>query len=443
MGSELFANDAFGDRRSNLERHLHRIEVFEVALQNSFGLDLRVLRRRVDDRQIDGGAVSVKPFQYLPEVLPFIQPRVDQLERKQRSAFEAIKELAVDSFWQVYTDFQPLVHAIATDAGVDADQLGPVLARSILLFESSRGTKFVTYVEKCLREAVKNLRGQRFADLYGIPVSAGRLVHQISWQVQQAEIELGCGLSTEEFDRVVIGFLNEHSVRFSRMTIEKIAAVLRNGLPKQSIESCQKWLEPSTDVCFQVPGNDCQVDEQDEHRYQISQIHEAMRRAKFSQIEQAIVLERLGLAYQATVFEQVARRCTSATLRKRASRLLVRLMAARYQPQSPRFGWLMDETATSAKAELVETIAELVSSVPSEQSEFGMRGFVDDLLNWMSVSESVYRISISERGALCEYLFPDSGRAGKATNHLESNTFSKLRAALIEQERLDFPFWSM
>ncbi len=58
-----------------------------------------------------------------------------------------------------------------------------------------------------------------------------------------------------------------------------------------------------------------------------------------------------------------------------------------------------------------------------------------ELLNWLSLSTSVYRLSITQRGRVADYLSDDTGTV------LASESFQKLKAALIEQERLGFPCW--
>ncbi|MCC9602692.1 hypothetical protein LOC67_19245 [Stieleria sp. JC731] len=460
------------DHRCDLDRHLHRIDIFKVGLVNSFGVNLRSVRRRVDSND----SSRRQPFHYLPEVIPFIQPRVTQLSAKQRVAFESIKEYAIESFWTLYASFLPLSHSISQNAGIDSEEIEPTLGRSIILFDVSRGTKFATYVDKSLRESVKNVRGRRFAESLQIPVSAGRLVHKLNWLLQQREFDLGRSLSIDESEQTVMDFLLAQPVRFHPTTMRRVAEAVRDGRPKLSLDRCLEWMEPSSNAAAESSfGHDGYVEHVDQCQYQLRQIHEAMQRASFSDEERAIVLGSLELPHDASRLRAVSRNCTSATLRKRSTRLLIRLMAARYAPQSPRFGWMINTTAVGALERLREQIEKIesarvsetaVSSLPeaSKQSRLGAKygeKFVEELLNWMSVSSSVYRISIAERGHIAQYLLdaqrlensgpPDkpslagssqsteTDRTSGGGHGLSSLAFSKLRAALIEQDRLGFP----
>ncbi|MDV6028742.1 MAG: hypothetical protein F9B45_01235 [Phycisphaera sp. RhM] len=419
-----------GGSRSSLQRHLDRLDVLKVGLRNSFGIDFRTASRLVHD---DDGETRSERFHYLPEVFPFLESRVVSLGKKRRRAYEALKEQAVESFWKLYSDFQPMLQAVAESSGVDADRLGPVLGRSLLLFDASRRTKFVTYLEKSLRESVKNLRGQAYARQLGLPLSAGRLVPQMQWVLQRASMQRGRQLSAEESDDVVIDFLRRHRAKFSRDSMRRIAEVMRCGRREVSLDVCHDWLEPSVGQGEGVsgPGNDGWVEEREEREFQLCQIHAAIERAGFDAEESCVVLQRLDLPHDQARYERVASGVTSASLRKRATRLLVRLMAARYAPQAPRFGGLLRRTSSQAAAELRRTLAEFAAERGCQTAALAA-----ELLNWMSLSTSVYRLSITQRGRVAEYLSGDSGTA------LASESFQKLKAALIEQERLGFPCWN-
>ncbi|WP_182867118.1 hypothetical protein [Stieleria mannarensis] len=415
--------------RSPLEQHLDRLDVLKVGLWNSFGIDLRTATRRVQD---DDGQTRSERFHYLPELIPFLHVRVMTLEPKRRRAYESIKERATESFWKLYADFQPMVHAVAESTGIDADRLDPVLGRSLLLFDASRRTKFVTYLEKSLRESVKNLRGEDHARQLGLPLSAGRLVPQMQWVLQRAAMQAGRQLSAEESDAAVIEFLTQHRCKFSNDSMRRIAEVMRRGRGDVSLQSCREWLEPSVNPGSGVSaaGNDGWLEEQEEHDAQLRQIHAAIDRAGFDADDQCIVLHRLDLPHDQARYDRVASEVTTASLRKRGSRLLVRLMAARYAPQAPRFGSFLDSTSSQAKDDLRAGLAVLASETGTEPAALAA-----ELLNWMSLSESVYRVSIAQRGRAAEYLCGDSCAT------LASGTFQKLKAALIEQERLGFPCW--
>lgn len=408
-----------------LSEQLMRVDIFKHAIANTFSIDLRTATGST--RENDGQARSSR-FHYLAEVDTLLEPRVSRLTAAKRRAYRDVSQRAQDAFWQIYLDFLPLVHSIATASGVDAERLERVLGRAILLFDVKRKTKFVTYLEKTLRESVKNLRGERYAEELGLPLSAGRLVPQLMWELHQSSMCARQSLSAEESDRVVIDFLRHHSCRFSETSMANIAQTLREDKRWISIDQCWESLEPSARRDGTRAGNDCFVDDQDERRYQLTQIDRAMRRAGFDAQERTLLYARLDLPYDEAMHERIASGVTSASLRKRKSRLLVRLMAARYADQSPRFGRYLNESAKNAhqpfKIEMDGIAAENGCDAES---------VVEDLLNWMSLSESVYRISILERGRIRCYL-RESGAA-----ELASPVFQKLKAALIEQDRLSFP----
>lgn len=430
-----FENDRRTDSDSKiLERHLRRLDIFKLGLRNSFGIDFRTATRLV---HVEDGEKRSERFHYLGEVFPFIESKVNALQPMRRRAYETLKERAVESFWQIYSDFQPLMQSIANSSGVDADRLTPVLGRATLLFDVSRGSKWVTYLEKSLRESVKNLRGEQYARELGLPLSAGRLVPQIRWVLEQAAMQKNRALSADESDSVVINFLSAHRSKFSLNSMRRTAEIMRDGHRNVSLDAFHKWMEPSGGGRFdderfgaRDAGNDCHLDRIDECEFQLKQIHAAIRLAGFDADETCIVLQRLDLPYDQPRYDKVASKVTSASLRKRSTRLLVRLMAAKFAPQAPRFGSLFRSTSSDAREGLVEKIAAC-----ADERGRSPATLIDELLNWMSLSRSIYRVSISERGRLVEYC---SNAAGTAP---ASATFDKFRAALIEQERLGFLCW--
>lgn len=252
--SQTCENGMASARAQTLDQHLLRVDVFKLGLRNSLGIDFRSASHPVlgDDQE-----VTSRRFHYLAEVFPFITPRVNALDAQHRRAYETLKEEALESFWQIYANFQPLMRSVST------------------------------------------------------------------------------------------------------------------------------------------------------------------------------VLHRLDLPHDERRLERIARTVTSATLRKRAARLLVRLMAARYCNQAPRFGVLLKATPSAARNRIRQLIDQCASERSSKASQL-----INETLNWISLSDSVYKISISERGKLAGYL------SQTPRSPISSAVFQKLKAALIEQERLDFPCWS-
>ena len=56
----------------------------------------------------------------------------------------------------------------------------------------------------------------------------------------------------------------------------------------------------------------------------------------------------------------------------------------------------------------------------------------------MSLSKSVYRLTISERGRLQQFLAPDQ-QAERHVRSVSGPLFNKLKAALIDEDRQGFP----
>lgn len=427
MMQAIQSGDVIGRSTQSLITHLRRIDVFRLGVLNSFGIDLRRVGRSTREH---GQLGDVQRFHFLPEVLPFLEPKARLLSADQRRAFETLKDQALDSFWVLFADFSCLSDAIAKRAGLDENELDCVLGRTLLLFDPGRKTKFITYLEKSLRESVKNIRGRHYAEQLGLPVSAGRLVPQLLWLLDQASLRIGRELSTEETEETIIAFLTQHRSKFSDGMMRRIAEVLRSGRRQISLDPHAAFTDGlPADGRPHSPsaGDDCWLDEVDEYRWQLKQIHDAAERARMNAGETALVLSHLDLPFDQEAYERLAGRTTAAALRKRTTRLLIRLSASRYATEAPRCGHLLHQTAMPAH----ETIRELLRNIGGVGRHFAT--VVDELLNWMTLSDSVYRISITERGQLYDYL------CGQQPPRINAATFWKLKAALIEQDRSGFP----
>lgn len=419
----------------SLDAHLQRVDVFKIGLRNSFEIDFRAARAK--KRRGENTSSRSELFHYLGEALPLVEPRARALPHGLRQAYESLRERAEESFWQIYYDFQPMVQSIADSSGVDSDLLQPILGRTVLLYEISRKKKFVTYLEKSLRESVKNIRGKQYAQDLGIPLSAGRLVPQLLWQLDQAAMKAGQTLSNEDGERVVVNFLSAHPTRFSMAMMRRISEVIRGHRKDISLDH-HEILEPSSSSAEQTIGNDCYVERSDECAHQLGQIMEAISRAQFDEIEMAIVLQRLGLTYDERVYATVASKVTVSSLRKRKQRLLVRLLASRFAPQAQYFGQFLNQSISESRSRILQCISDLAARKGQSEDQV-----VEKLLNWMSLTECVYKISILDRERLNAFMLPDE--AGKPSDHstkpgvLGTPLFQKLKAALIEQDRLGFP----
>ena len=412
----------------SLEQHLDRIDVFKIGLRNSFEIDFRTATKKsaTSDRKRER-------FHFLGEILPLIRPRAKRLAPNLYQAYLSLEQKAEESFWKVYEDFQPMVHHISESAGVLVDDADLVLGRTILLFEVSRRKKFVTYLEKSLRESIKNLRGRRYAQELGIPVSAGRLVPQLLWKLDQTSMQLGRSLSKEESEIEIITFLCKHRAKFSGQTMERIAAAIHSFRANVSIDDPNRLLDAlnhGPQPRYEA-GNDCHVEQCEEREFQLAEIMRTIDRAGFDAAETVLVLNRLGLPHDHNLYQRTAASVTEASLRKRKQRLLVRLMAAKFAPQSPTFGVLLVSSACKSRPHIRAALAKRFGSPPNTLTP--ETNGVDELLNWMSLSDAVYRISILDRERLRQYLLADE------VVSLPTPAFQKLVAALIDQERLNFP----
>ncbi len=434
---EAILINAAGDRPidhldgGTLQRHLEAIFVFKLGLRNSFGVDLRENTFTPAD---DGRRQGVL-FNYLSELTPLLSTRVQQLTARQQRAYAELESQALDSFWEIYYRFQPLLHKYADRFEVDIDALGNVLGRAILLFDKERRVKFFSYLDKTLRESVKNLRGQALADQYCLPLSAGRLLPQIFWMLDQETLRLSRRLTPDESDAVVIHFLSNHRAQFSQGTMRTIAAVARTQRATTSIyhEAIEKDLSETIapGACARSESSSG-VDEQDEFEFMLSKIRGAIERAGFDETECAIVLERLDLAYDKLCFDQIAASLSAGSLRNRRARLLVRFLAAMFSTDSPRFGRFLRADPQASRAILSRSILETATHF-----NLSFETFVQRLLNTMSLSESVYRLSIAERGRLEKFLHADPTEAERSK--VDGHLFNKLKAALMDQDRQRFP----
>ncbi len=419
------------DSRS-LDRHLENLFVYQLGLKNSFGVDLR---SDTFSRAPPGGSPQSFLFNYLSEIPPLLEGRVKQLPKGRREAYAKLEDAAVSSFWEVYYRFQPLIHSYARRYGVEVDDLGNVLGRAILLYDKRRGFKFYSYLKKTLRESIKNLRGQMYAEKYCLPLSAGRLMPQLLWMLDQETLRLQRRLSPEEGDRLVIDFLRDHRAHFSESTMRTIAGVARTRVRKVSLNanaSHRRDVPGEAAVATDSAAAEHPLDAQDEYEHTLRRIHEAIRVAGFDAQEQAIVLERLDLAHDEELYSRIESELSAGSLRNRKMRLLVRFMVAMYAGDSPRFGRFIHAQPQASRTVLRRALDDLADT-------FGMTtGAVTRcLLNWMSLRDSVYRLSIAERGRLERFL-SDEPLASKQIG-IDGHVYNKLKAALMEQDRLDFP----
>ena len=63
---------------------------------------------------------------------------------------------------------------------------------------------------------------------------------------------------------------------------------------------------------------------------------------------------------------------------------------------------------------------------------------VQSLLNWMSLGDTVYKVTISERGRLEQFL-ASLFHSDAVNTAVSGALYNKLKAALIDQDRQGFP----
>lgn len=418
-----------------LERHLERIFVFKLGLSNSFGIDFR---QNTYTRKESDGSVKAVLFNYLSEVPPMIVGRIEQLPKRRRDVYQKLEEEAVRSFWEIYFRFQPLLHRYASQHGVDVDDLGNILGRAILLFDKTRGFKFYSYLDKTLRESIKNLRGKMYAEEYCVPLSAGRLMPQLFWLLDQETLRRERRLSPDESDQIILDFLRSHPAQFAESTMQAVALAARTRRRKVSLDNSatREGVGAGSDREQNPRTGSDQVEAEDEYQHALRNIHRAMDRAGFDEREAAIVLERLELAHDEDLYARIESELSAGSLRNRKSRLLVRFMAAFHAGHAARTGRFLHAEPEASRVILRSELDSLAAD-----HEMSTQHFVRQLLNLMSLTGSVYRLSIHERGRLEKFLLPDGDSSTAARSlGIDGHVYNKLKAALMEQEHLGFPF---
>ncbi|QDT13892.1 hypothetical protein [Planctomycetes bacterium K23_9] len=429
---------ASGDRpidhldSDTLDRHLENVYLFKLGLYNSFGVEFR---SQSYTAKASIGQTTPVLFNYLSEVLPLVQTQADRLPVRRLAAYNSLADAAINSFWEIFYRFQPLIHQAANANGVEVDSLGNVLGRAILLYDKRRGFKFYSYLDKTLRESVKNLRGQVCAQQYQLPQSAGRLLPLLWWIVDQETLRLGHRLSADESDALVLDFLQKHPARFSHRTMQKVADVVRTGTRTLSLDAglTDPFDSESQAKKVRVPTqtDSDSLESQDEYEHTLRRIADATQRAQFTKREQAILLQRLELAYDQNVYADAESELTAGSLRNRRAQLLVRFLAAFHCPDARRFGKFLLADPVACKPFLARAIDSLAA-----QFSVSTNQVIRCVLNDLALSETPYRVSITQRGQLEAYL---RAHPHAPMTAISGHLFHKLKAGLIDQDRLDFP----
>ncbi len=424
-----------------LDRHLENVYLFKLGLLNSFGIDFR---HQTHFGKVSSDTGSARPvlFNYLSEVLPLVQVQANRLPVRRKAAYDNLADAAINSFWEIYYRFQPLIHRQANKSGVDVDDLGNILGRAILLYDKKRGFKFFSYLEKTLRESTKNLRGRIYAQRLGLPLSAGRLMPQILWLVDRETLRLGRCLSIAESESVVLRFLHEQPARFAEETMMRIAHAARTQVRPLMLDTglantvANDRIYP-TDRRTYSPDrqshNECtnSVEAQDEYDHLLSQIAQAVEKAAFSEREKAILLQRLDVSHDKDLYTQVESELTAGSLRNRRAQLMVRFIAAFHSDNAQRFGKFLQADPVASKPAMTRALIDL-----ARHFQITVDQAIRCVLNHLALTDAPYRLSIAQRGQLEAFL---SAHAHAPLTSISGQLFHKLKAGLIDQDRQGFP----
>ncbi len=433
--------NAAGDRpidrldSRTLERHLENVYLFKLGLKNSFGIDFRI--------QLVPSEVADSPaglMNYLSEVTPMARHRARELPKGRQNIYTKLEDEAVKSFWEIYYRFQPLIHHHAKRASVELDDLGNVLGRAILLYEKNQGAKFYTYLDKTLRESVKNLRGRVLADQYYLPLSAGRLLPQLIWLLDQEAFKLQRRLTPEESDELVVTYLRGQAASFSESTMRWIAQVARTRTRALSLdrEMTKSGTALATSLHGILPLEDTTnaVDDQDECEFALRRIRNAFERAEFTAREQAVLLARLNLSHDEDLLSRIENEISPGALRNQKQKLLVRFTAALHAEEAHRFGRFLNSEPQASRVILRRVLSEF-----AESRSITAESFIQQILNHMSLTTNAYRLTISERGRLEQFLAINRPHAPASSTPttIEAHLYNKFKAALLEQDARGFP----
>jgi hypothetical protein len=180
------------------------------------------------------------------------------------------------------------------------------------------------------------------------------------------------------------------------------------------------------------------IDAQDEYEHTLQRIQLAIEKADFDRQEQAIVLERLDLAHDGGLYARIENELSAGSLRNRKLRLLVRFMAALHCGEAPRFGRFLDAQPEALRPIMQRALDELAADRGIPTHVLILR-----LLNLMSLTDNIYKLSIAERGRLEQFLLPkDRDESTAKQLKIDGHVYNKLKAALMQQESLGFPFLS-
>lgn len=243
----------------------------------------------------------------------------------------------------------------------------------------------------------KNLRGRVLADQYYLPLSAGRLLPQLIWLLDQEAFKRQRRLTPEESDELIFSHLRGHAASFSESTMRLIAQVARTRTRALSLDreltTSDTFHTTSLHGILPLEDSTSTVDDQDEYEFALRRIRDAFERAKFTPREQAILLARLNLSHDEDLLSRIENELSPGTLRNQKQKLLVRFTAALHAINASHFGRFLNSEAQASR-----TILRRVLSEFAESRSITAESLIQRILNHMSLTTNAYRLTIAERG---------------------------------------------
>ena len=241
------------------------------------------------------------------------------------------------------------------------------------------------------------------ADQYYLPLSAGRLLPQLIWLLDQEAFKRQRRLTPEESDELIVSYLRGQAASFSESTMRLVAQVARTRTRALSLDHATTTSDTvhATSLHGILPLEDTTnaVDDQDEYEFALRRIRDAFERAEFTRREQAILLARLNLSHDEDLFSRIENEISPGALRNQKQKLLVRFTAALHAEKAPRFGRFLNSEPQASRVIMRRVLGEF-----AESRSITAESFIQRILNHMSLTTNAYRLTITERGRLEQFL---------------------------------------
>ncbi|MGB7346626.1 MAG: hypothetical protein WBD20_20560, partial [Pirellulaceae bacterium] len=259
---------------------------------------------------------------------------------------------------------------------------------------------------------------------YQLPLSAGRLMPQMLWLIDQESLRLQRSLTMDESESLIIRYLLQQPARFSDATMRRIAhAALMQTSPMS--------LDIGLASGVANTPNDDSIESQDEYKHLLRRVGEAAVKAQLTDREKAILLHRLELSYDEDIYTRAESELTAGSLRNRRAQLMVRFIAAFHSDDAKRFGKFLLADPVACKLMLARQVDLL-----ADEFSITANQVISCVLNHLALSDCPYKVSITQRGQLEAYL---RAHARAPLTSISGQLFHKLKAGLIDQDRQGFP----